>query len=126
MGRALGTASPKSWKFNPSKRISPLSVPIHRYPSADWAIAETDPPGNPLSLPHWSRMYWDIARSGSTAWAGTAEHTRATPIRNRWASHRLPKPPLRAVFKFLNNNLILVLRGIVLAGNDEEREFNHL
>src|SRR6516165_3142287 len=126
MGRELGTASSKSSKFKPSKRIRPFSVPIHKYPSAVCAIAETDPPGNPLSLPHRSRMYWEIARSGSMASAGRAEHASATPVRNLWTSHRVRKPPLRAVLEFLNNNLILVSQGILLARNYKEREVNHL
>src|SRR6516162_5598207 len=104
MGRELGTASSKSSKFKPSKRIRPFSVPIHKYPSAVCAIA----------------------RSGSMASAGRAEQTSATPVRNRWTSHRVRKPPLRAVLEFLNNNLILVSQGILLARNYKEREVNHL
>src|SRR5215831_6484706 len=126
MGRELGTARSKSWKFNPSKRIRPLSVPIHKYPSAVCAIAETDPPGNPLSLPQRSRMYWEIARSGSMAWAGRAEHRSATPVRNRWNSQRLPKAPLREVIEFFNNNLILVLQGVLFARDYKKREVKQL
>src|SRR5215468_2741328 len=122
MGRELGTASSKSSKFKPSKRISPFSVPIHKYPSAVCVIAETDPPGNPLSLAQRSRMYWEIARSGSIAWAGRTEHTSATPVRNQWNSRRLTKAPLREVLEFLNNNLILALHGILFARDYKKRE----
>src|SRR5262249_25346523 len=126
MGRELGTAYSKSWKFKPSKRTRPFSVPIHKYPSGVCAIAETDLPGNPFSLPQRSRMYWEIARSGSTARAGKAEQRRATAVSNRWKSHRLPKPPLRDVLEFLNNNLIVVLQGILFTRDYKKRKVNRL
>src|SRR6516165_3623978 len=124
MGRELGAARSRSWKFSPSKRTRPRSVPIHKYPSAVCAIAETDPAGNPLSLPQRSRMYWEIARSGSMAHAGRAEHTSATPVRNQWNSRRLPNLPLREVFEFINNNLIVPLQGIPFARDYKKREKN--
>src|SRR5258706_11437988 len=107
MGRELGVACWKRWKFNPSNRIRPFSVPIHKYPSGVCAIAETDPPGNPLSLPHRSRMYCEIVRLGSTACACQTQHTNVAPAMSHLTSPRLTNLLSRQVFEFFNHNLSL-------------------
>src|SRR5215813_4962500 len=123
MGRELGIACAKSWKFSPSNRTRPLSVPIHKYPSAVCAIAETEPPGNPLSLPQRSRLYWETSRWGSRALAARVENTTA-PTRNRLNSCCVPKLRLWEVIEFLNHNFIFVLQRILFARNYKKCKIN--
>src|ERR1700756_1262939 len=68
-------------KLKPSKRISPLSVPIHRYPSAVCAMPLTAPPGNPVSVVHFSRTLCEGRRLGSRAPASVRRPPSTIPIR---------------------------------------------
>src|SRR5215472_4136584 len=54
-------------------------------------MAETAPPGNPLSLPQRSRIYCEIIRSGSIACAGVTKHNKATPANTHWRSQCIQK-----------------------------------
>src|ERR1700760_4851256 len=68
-------------KLKPSKRIRPLSVPIHRYPSAVCAMPLTAPPGNPVSLVQCPRTYCESRRLGSRARPSVARPASTIPIR---------------------------------------------
>src|SRR5258705_1786865 len=83
-------------------------------------MAVIDPPGQPLSVPHQSRRYCDMARVGSSAEAETAKQTPASPAMAHFSSQRLPQPYSRKVFKLLNHNLAWLLQRIFVARNDEK------
>ena len=68
-------------KLKPSKRLSPLSVPIQRYPSAVCVMALTAPPGNLVSVVHCSRTYSEDRRLGSSARASVTRPASTIPIR---------------------------------------------
>src|SRR5882757_9559278 len=68
-------------KLKPSKRISPLSVPIQRYPSAVCAIPLTAPPENPVSLVQRPRLYCEGRRLGSSARASVTKPASTIPIK---------------------------------------------
>src|SRR6201993_2936975 len=68
-------------KLKPSNRISPLSVPIQRYPSAVCAKPLTEPPGNLVSVVHCSRTYCEGRRLGSSARASVTRPASTIPIR---------------------------------------------
>src|SRR5258708_17440345 len=88
-------------------------------------MAVIDPPGKPLSVPHESWRYCDTARVGSTADAGTAEQTAASPAMAHLSSQRLPKPASRKVLKLLNHNLAWLLHRIFVARNDVKDQTGH-
>jgi len=92
-------------------------VPIQRYPSAVCAIDDTEPPGNPFSVPQESRKYCETIRLGSIACAETAKHTSANPATAHLIGRRVPKAASRKVLKLLNHNLAGLLQGIFVARN---------
>ncbi len=72
-------------------------------------MADTDPPGNPLSVPQESRKYCESIRFGSIADAETAKNTAVSPAMADLKNQRLPERPLRKVLKFVNNDLAVFL-----------------
>src|SRR6516164_9814366 len=54
-------------------------------------MAETVPAVNPLSLPQRSRIYCESIRSGSSACAGVAKHSKARPVIAHWRSRCIQK-----------------------------------
>src|SRR6266436_5825039 len=81
-------------------------------------MADTEPPGNPFSVPQDSCKYCDIIRFGSIAEAETSKHSAASPPMAHLNNQRRPKPALRKVFKFLNHDLAVFLQRILVASDD--------
>src|SRR5271163_1941487 len=88
-------------------------------------MAVIDPPGKPLSGPHESWRYCDMARVGSSADAEAAKQTAASPAIAHLSSQRPPKPFSRKVFKLLNHNLARLLHRIFVARNDVKDQTGH-
>src|SRR5580698_740953 len=88
-------------------------------------MAVIDPPGKPLSVPHESWRYCDTVRVGSTANAGTAKQTPASPAMAHLSSQRRPRSASRKVFKLLNHNLAWLLHWIFVARNDVKDQTGH-
>src|SRR5918993_308699 len=68
-------------------------------------MAYTAPPGYPLSLPQRSRRYWDAARSGSSACAGSAPHTSSPAISSTRMPRRRRTRELWEVLEAFNHHL---------------------
>src|SRR5215469_773165 len=89
-------------------------------------MAETAPPGNPLSLPQRSRIYCEIIRSGSIACAGVTKHNKATPANTHWRSRCISKSLSWKILELLNDNLSLFLERILITGHDVQHELEEL
>src|SRR5271165_4810401 len=117
MGAGDGPTCWNRWKFNPSKRIKPLSVPIQRYPSPLCAMEVIVPPGNPRSLPQVSWIYSEATVPRFLAHAPWRKPPRARESSGR-ANRCVIEKRLWEEGEFLNDNLRLLLERTLFAGDD--------
>jgi len=91
-------------------------------------MAVMDPPLNPLSLPQSSRIYCEIMRSGSIAWARHVKHRKTRPmIQLPIAKDRHDFVLLLwEILESLNNDLILFLQRTFVAGDNVKQKLKSL
>ena len=80
-------------KFTPSKRASPVTVAIQRYPSAVCAIARTESCGNPFEVVQTSWPNCVRASFGFSPQAGTDNRAIANSLAGRTVTKLISAVP---------------------------------
>src|SRR5215469_12987510 len=88
-------------------------------------MAHTVPPGNPFSVPQLSCKYCDTLRCGSSASPWVTKYT-AAPAITPLTSQCFPKPCLREIFEFLNDNLGSFFHRVLLTGDHVQDQLEGL
>jgi hypothetical protein len=81
-------------------------------------MVDTVPIGNPFSVPQKWCEYSDTIGFGSVADEETVRHATANAAVAHRHFQRFPIPPLRKVFKLLNDDLAWLLQRIFVAADD--------